>query len=113
MAARLQDGNLDETLNSLQYATRVRTIKNDPKREVANKTVVNLRRAMSLLARVCLRGPKAPVVLLLWRWLEVTGCPVRERFREQIKFWREKAAMGGAPGASIGDLVEITDARAG
>lgn len=65
------DGNLDETVNSLQYATRVRTIKNDPKKEVANKEMLKL--------------------------------------KDQIKFWRDKAATAKAPPAE--DLVEIPDAR--
>lgn len=38
-----QDGNLDETVNSLQYATRVRTIKNNPMKEIATKEIAKLR----------------------------------------------------------------------
>lgn len=37
------DGNLDETVNSLQYATRVRTIKNNPMKEIATKEIAKLR----------------------------------------------------------------------
>lgn len=38
------DTNLDETQNSLQYATRVRTIKNDPSKQEANKEVARMKR---------------------------------------------------------------------
>ena len=38
------DSNLDETQNSLTYATRVRTIKNDAKKDEANKEVLRLRK---------------------------------------------------------------------
>jgi hypothetical protein len=38
------DSNLDETQNSLVYATRVRTIKNDARKDEANKEVLRLRK---------------------------------------------------------------------
>lgn len=38
------DANLDETQNSLQYATRVRTIKNEARKDESNKDVVKLRK---------------------------------------------------------------------
>ncbi|KAJ9511982.1 hypothetical protein QJQ45_004434 [Haematococcus lacustris] len=38
------DSNVDETQNSLQYATRVRTIKNDASKNEANKEVLRLRK---------------------------------------------------------------------
>ncbi|GBF96810.1 hypothetical protein Rsub_09666 [Raphidocelis subcapitata] len=40
------DSNLDETQNSLTYATRVRTIKNDAKRDESSKEVLRLKRAV-------------------------------------------------------------------
>lgn len=40
------DGNLDETQNSLVYATRVRTIKNDASKNETNKETLKLRKAI-------------------------------------------------------------------
>jgi hypothetical protein len=40
------DSNLDETQNSLQYATRVRTIKNDATKSESNKEVLKLRKQL-------------------------------------------------------------------
>eukprot|EP00951_Prasinocladus_malaysianus_P006121 scaffold43350_cov33-Prasinocladus_malaysianus.AAC.1 len=41
------DGNLDETQNSLQYATRVRTIKNDASKNESNKEMQRLKQQLS------------------------------------------------------------------
>lgn len=38
------DQNLDETQNSLLYATRVRTIKNDPNKDETNREITRLKR---------------------------------------------------------------------
>uniref|UniRef100_A0A7S0WQ45 Kinesin motor domain-containing protein n=1 Tax=Chlamydomonas leiostraca TaxID=1034604 RepID=A0A7S0WQ45_9CHLO len=38
------DGNLDETQNSLQYATRVRTIKNEARKDESNKDMLKLKK---------------------------------------------------------------------
>lgn len=38
------DSNIDESSNSLQYATRVRTIKNDVSKNEASKDVMRLKR---------------------------------------------------------------------
>lgn len=40
------DSNLDETQNSLTYATRVRTIKNDPTKSESNKEVLKLKKQL-------------------------------------------------------------------
>lgn len=42
------DSNLEETQNSLQYATRVRTIKNDVTKNEANKEILRLKRQVGL-----------------------------------------------------------------
>ena len=41
------DGNVEETQNSLTYATRVRTIKNDNGKSVESKEVQNLRQQVA------------------------------------------------------------------
>lgn len=41
------DGNLEETHNSLTYATRVRTIKNSASKDVADKEMQRLRSALA------------------------------------------------------------------
>lgn len=41
------DGNLEETQNSLTYATRVRTIKNSASKDVADKEMQRLRSALA------------------------------------------------------------------
>ena len=41
------DGNLEETQNSLTYATRVRTIKNSASKDTANKEMVRLKAALA------------------------------------------------------------------
>lgn len=62
------DGNLDETINSLQYATRVRTIKNNPMKEIATKEISKLREQIRYwkekAVRAPSRGPAAPSRLL-------------------------------------------------
>lgn len=47
------DHNIDESSNSLTYATRVRTIKNDISKNEASKDVMRLKRQVSV-ARDCL-----------------------------------------------------------
>eukprot|EP00889_Picochlorum_renovo_P002098 jgi/Picre1/29128/NNA_004521.t1 len=49
------DGNLDETQNSLQYATRVSTIKNNVKQDDNSKEVMNSRRRLTTgrIKQVC------------------------------------------------------------
>ena len=42
------DGNLEETQNSLTYATRVRTIKNDATKNTANREMVRLKAALAM-----------------------------------------------------------------
>ena len=42
------DGNLEETQNSLTYATRVRTIKNDASKNTANKEMQRLKAALAM-----------------------------------------------------------------
>ena len=41
------DNNIEETQNSLTYATRVRTIKNDASKDSANKEMVRLKEALA------------------------------------------------------------------
>ena len=41
------DNNIEETQNSLMYATRVRTIKNDASKDSANKEMVRLKEALA------------------------------------------------------------------
>jgi hypothetical protein len=54
------DGNLDETQNSLQYATRVSTIKNNVKQDDNSKEVMNLKKKIDY-------------------WKEQAGLPVHKR----------------------------------
>lgn len=42
------DGNLEETQNSLTYATRVRTIKNDASKSTANKEMQRLKASLAM-----------------------------------------------------------------
>jgi hypothetical protein len=42
------DGNLEETQNSLTYATRVRTIKNDASKNTANREMQRLKAALAM-----------------------------------------------------------------
>ncbi len=46
------DSNLDESQSSLQYATRVRTIKNDATKSEGSKEVQRLKKLVSVLAHV-------------------------------------------------------------
>ena len=57
------DHNIDESSNSLTYATRVRTIKNDISKNEASKDVMRLKRQV--------RGNKD--VLLTFAWSHVFG----------------------------------------
>lgn len=52
------DHNIDESSNSLTYATRVRTIKNDISKNEASKDVMRLKRQVSV----------ATVLHCLWPW---------------------------------------------
>ncbi|GLC77793.1 hypothetical protein PLESTB_000955500 [Pleodorina starrii] len=54
------DANLDETQNSLQYATRVRTIKNDATKNEANKEMLRLKKQVEY-------------------WKEQAGLPAEQR----------------------------------
>ncbi len=54
------DGNLDETQNSLQYATRVSTIKNNVKQDDSSKEVMNLKKKIDY-------------------WKDQAGLPVHKR----------------------------------
>lgn len=66
------DHNIDESSNSLTYATRVRTIKNDISKNEASKDVMRLKRQVSIY--ISCQG----VLLVLWTlaWCHVAslGC---------------------------------------
>ena len=50
------DSNIDESSNSLQYATRVRTIKNDVSKNEASKDVMRLKRQVGSCT-ICISAP--------------------------------------------------------
>jgi hypothetical protein len=52
------DDNLEETQNSLTYATRVRTIKNDTSKDVVNKEMARLKAALAAARAKSGDGPE-------------------------------------------------------
>lgn len=62
------DSNIDESSNSLAYATRVRTIKNDVSKNEANKDVLKWKKTVRPVLSVVCRGLHICISVFCYVW---------------------------------------------
>jgi hypothetical protein len=115
--------NLDESMNSLVYATRVRTIKNSASRDEANREVQR-----------CGRGGDACAGWMVVDWWALGGGAVgtpdnvhthalgkhthyqhthhlAHRLRKAVEYWKDQAGLVSADARAAADLVDIDNRR--